>query len=144
MSRIVSFSRSRLSSSMTSPRKFGWGKLTTSICTGPVVRYGVPGAAGAATSSRGWMESAESGTEHLLLLVVELGLGEDSGVEQLLELHQLVVGVLRGGHRRLWSNLCLRRRRLLGRLLLRGLLLRCRLLGLPVLRRDMRRRSQHR
>src|SRR3954471_13108657 len=129
MSRMVSFSRSRLSSSMTSPRKFGSGKLTTSICTGPVVRYGVPGAAGAAASSRGWMESAESGTEHLLLLVVELGLGEDSGVEQLLQLHELVVGVLGGGARRRWSRLRLRRGRLRGRLLLGRLLLGRLLLG---------------
>src|SRR3954451_20444946 len=120
---MVSFSRRRLSSSMTSPRKFGSGKLTTSSWTGPVVRYGFPGAAGAAASSRGWTESAESGTEHLLLLVVELGLGEDPGVEQLLELHQLVVGVLRGGDGRLRGRLsrrCLHRRRLLRRGLLLG------------------------
>src|SRR3954451_7720458 len=124
---MVSFSRRRLSSSMTSPRKFGSGKLTTSSWTGPVVRYGLPGAAGAAASSRGWTESAESGTEHLLLLVVELGLGEDPGVEQLLELHQLVVGLLGGGGR-CWRSRRSLRRRSLSRLLLGRLLLRSRLL----------------
>src|SRR5436305_6765521 len=92
--RMMSCSRSRLSSARISPSNLPCSKPTTSICTGP---------------NSMWPPSA---VQKLLLLRVELGLGQHTRVEQFLEaLERLdAVGLRhrggrgRGGRRR-WRGL---------------------------------------
>src|SRR6187200_2030169 len=113
MSRMMSASLSLLNSSRTSPWNLGSSKPTINICTGPIA-IGVNS-----------FVSGSHALQDLLLLHLELGVGEDPLRVQLRELLQLVqrlgghaAGCRRGGRGRVLLFLlclfCTRRRAALG------------------------------